>query len=222
MRLLVAANDSSLGISLKRLIEDAGFTVDFAAAADGADAGLRMHRYDAVVLDAALPADALLQGWRQRDDATPVVVLLHPGPPAERIRLFELGADDCIVRPFDLLELCARLRALIRRSGFTNGERLAFGNLQLLRHDRVASVEGRRVDLTNREFWILEALLRNRDRLLSRRQLEESLYGQGDQVESNAIEVHIHHLRRKLGSELIQTVRGVGYRLVAQDVDAPD
>jgi DNA-binding response OmpR family regulator len=124
-----------------------------------------------------------------------------------------MGADDYLVKPFDLIELSARMRALVRRSAGSAGEILEYGPVRLGRDTRLVTFNGERVELTNKEFWILEALLRNRNRVLSRRQLEETLYGWGDEVESNAVEVHIHHLRRKLGRDLILTVRGVGYRL---------
>jgi DNA-binding response OmpR family regulator len=218
MRVLVAVADAEFTASIRQVLETAGLAVDAAEDRDGADASLRRNHYDAIALDLQISngaGESLLQALRARNDRTPVLVLTGACPVAERVRLLDLGADDYLLKPVDVIELGARLRALIRRSSTGVAEKLVCGPLQLLRHDRVATVGGKRIDLTNREFWILDALMRNENHSMSRRQLEESLYGWGDEVESNAIEVHIHHLRRKLGAGLIQTVRGVGYQLVA-------
>jgi two-component system, OmpR family, response regulator QseB len=220
MRVLVGEDDALLGASLKRGLEQEGFAVDLAASGGAVDMAMRAHSYDAVTLDLGLPGtdgETLLISWRQRGDRTPVIVLTARGFVLDRVRVLDLGADDYLVKPFDLIELCARLRALVRRSGGAVGEVLECGPLRLTRHTRKVTLDGSRVELTNREFWILEVLMRNRNRLMSRRQIEESLYGWGDEVESNAIEVHIHHLRRKLGPGLIQTVRGVGYQVTVPD-----
>jgi DNA-binding response OmpR family regulator len=224
MRVLVAEDDALLGASVKKGLEQEGFAVDWATDGSAVDLAMRAHQYDAVTLDLGLPGisgETLLRGWRDRDDHTPVIVLTARGFVLDRVRLLDMGADDYLVKPFDLIELCARLRALIRRSGGAVGEVLECGPLQLMRHTRAVTLDGARVELTNREFWILEVLMRNKNRLMSRRQLEESLYGWGDEVESNAVEVHIHHLRRKLGHGLIQTVRGVGYQLVGPGTAEP-
>jgi len=224
MRVLVAEDDVLLGASIKKGLEQEGFAVDWARDGNAVDSAMRAHHYDAVTLDLGMPGmagESLLRGWRERDDHTPVIVITARGFVLDRVRLLDMGADDYLVKPFDLIELCARLRALVRRGGGAVGEILECGPLQLMRHTRVVTLDGERVELTNREFWILEVLLRNKNRLMSRRQLEESLYGWGDEVESNAVEVHIHHLRRKLGQGLIQTVRGVGYQLVAPDTKSP-
>jgi DNA-binding response OmpR family regulator len=218
MRVLVVEDDHMLGESIKAGLEQDGFAVDRVGDANAADTALRATRYDAVTLDLGLPGiggEALLRGQRERNDRTPVIVLTASGFVLDRVRLLDLGADDYLVKPFDLIELCARLRALIRRSGSEAFEVLESGPLRLVRHTRAVTVDGRRVELTNREFRILDALLRNRGWAMSRRQLEESLYGWGDEVESNAIEVHIFNLRRKIGRNLIRTVRGLGYQIVA-------
>jgi DNA-binding response OmpR family regulator len=226
MRVLVAEDDVLLGASIKKGLEQEGFAVDWATDGNAVDSAMRVHQYDAVTLDLGMPGisgESLLRSWRERDDHTPVIVLTARGFVLDRVRLLDLGADDYLVKPFDLVELCARLRALVRRGGGGGiGEVLECGPLRLTRHMRVVTLEGERIELTNREFWILEVLMRNKNRLMSRRQLEESLYGWGDEVESNAIEVHIHHLRRKLGHGLIQTVRGVGYQLVVPDTKGED
>jgi DNA-binding response OmpR family regulator len=224
MRVLVAEDDVLLGASIKKGLEQEGFAVDWATDGNAVDSAMRVHHYDAVTLDLGMPGisgESLLRGWRERDDHTPVIVITARGFVLDRVRLLDMGADDYLVKPFDLIELCARLRALVRRTGGAGGEVLVCGPLQLMRDTRVVTLDDVRIELTNREFWILEALLRNKNRLMSRRQLEESLYGWGDEVESNAVEVHIHHLRRKLGHQLIQTVRGVGYQLVEPGAKSP-
>jgi DNA-binding response OmpR family regulator len=219
MRTLLIEDDPLLGPAIKRGLEQDGFAVDLVADGHAADAAVLSHAYDVIVLDLGLPrveGDTLLRAWRARDDTTPVIVLTARGFVMDRVRLLDMGADDYLVKPFDLIELCARMRALVRRSAGAAADVLEHGPIRLARDSRTVTFNGSRVDLTNKEFSILEALLRNRNRVLSRRQLEESLYGWGDEVESNAVEVHIHHLRRKLGRDLIATVRGVGYRLTPE------
>jgi two-component system, OmpR family, response regulator QseB len=216
MRVLVAEDDVLLGQAIKLGLEQEGFAVDWVTQGGAADAAARAHAYDAITLDLGLPdmnGEALVQGWRESDQRTPVIVLTARGFVFDRVRLLDLGADDYLVKPFDLIELCARLRALVRRGVAASDAYLECGAVRLMRDTRSVTKDGKRIDLTNREFWILEALLRNRNRVVSRPQLEETLYGWGEEVESNAVEVHIHHLRRKLGPDLIQTVRGVGYQV---------
>jgi DNA-binding response OmpR family regulator len=219
MRVLVAEDDRFLGSSIRSGLVQEGFAVDWVMNGNAADTALRSASYDAITLDLGLPGiagEALLRGLRDRNDRTPVIVLTAAGFVLDRVRLLDLGADDYMVKPFDLIELCARLRALIRRSGGDVGEVISCGALTLARHTRTVTVSGKRVDLTNREFWVLEALLRNRQWVVSRRQIEEALYGWGDEVESNSVEVHIFNLRRKIGRGLIKTVRGVGYQVVPE------
>lgn len=216
MRVLIVEDDPLLGASTAKGLELDGFAVDWRADGPEANEALIAQTYDAIVLDLNLPSttgEQLLHQWRERGDFTPVLVLTARGFVLDRVRLLNLGADDYLVKPFDLLELCARLRALGRRQGGRNDIMLQYGPLLLSRSEHIASWNGQRVELTKREYRILETLLRNRDRVLSRSQLEESLYGFGEEIESNAIEVHIHNLRRKLAKDLIATVRGMGYRL---------
>jgi DNA-binding response OmpR family regulator len=218
MRVLIVEDDPLLGASTAKGLELEGFAVDWRTDGPDADAAVIAQRYDAVVLDLNLPTlsgEDLLHRWRERADFTPVLVLTARGFVLDRVRLLNLGADDYLVKPFDLLELSARLRALGRRQGARDDLVVQFGPLRLSRSEHVASWNNVRVELTKREYRILETLLRNRDRVLSRRQLEESLYGFGEGIDSNAIEVHIHNLRHKLARDLIETVRGLGYRLNA-------
>lgn len=216
MRVLIVEDDPMLGASTAKGLQLEGFAVDLRADGPSADAALVAQKYDAIVLDLGLPGmtgEQLLHGWRERSDFTPVIVITARGFVLDRVRLLNLGADDYLVKPFDLIELSARLRALGRRQSGRGDVMLECGPLLLSRSEHVATWNGTRVDLTKREYRILETLLRNRDRILSRKQLEESLYGFGEEVESNAIEVHVHNLRRKLARGIIETVRGAGYRL---------
>jgi two-component system, OmpR family, response regulator QseB len=213
---LLIVDDLVLGPALKHGLEQEKLAVDLVADYQSADAAVQARRYDVVVLDFALPGTqdaALLRIWRARGETTPVIVLTARAFVADRVRLLDMGADDYLVKPFELIELSARIRALVRRAANRGGETLEFGPVQLAPDNRKVTLHGADVDLTNREFLLLEALLRNRSRVLTRRQLEDLLYGRDEEVESNAVEVHIHHLRRKLGRNLIETVRGVGYRL---------
>jgi len=216
LRILIVEDDPSLGPATAHGLELEGFAVDLRSDGNGANAAMVAQKYDVIVLDLGLPGisgEELLRGWRERSDHTPVLVLTARGFLLDRVRLLNLGADDYLVKPFDLLELSARLRALARRNSGQDETMLSFGPLLLSRSEHIAMWSGARVELTKREYRILDTLLRNRDRVLSRKQLEEALYGWGEEVESNAIEVHVHNLRRKLSRELIETVRGAGYRL---------
>jgi DNA-binding response OmpR family regulator len=216
MQALLIVDDLVLGPALKHGLEQEKLKVDLVVDYQSADAAVQAQRYDVIVLDFALPGvqdAALLRVWRARGETTPVIVLTARTFVTDRVRLLDMGADDYLVKPFELIELSARIRALVRRAANRGGETLEFGPVRLAPDSRKVTLHGEDVELTNREFLVLEALMRNRSRMLSRRQLEELLYGRDEEVESNAIEVHIHHLRRKLGRNLIETVRGVGYRL---------
>ena len=216
LRLLLIEDDVPLGSSTKTGLEQEGYFVDWVHDAEAADRALTTHIYDAAILDLGLPGtdgEALLRAWRARGDRTAVVVLTGRGYVMDRVRLLNLGADDYLVKPIDLSELDARVRAVVRRAVDTGGAPLQVGQLQLIPASQAVIWRGQPVIVTSKEYCLLEALVRNRNRVLTRRQLEDALYGWGDDVESNAVEVHIHHLRRKLGRDLIQTVRGAGYGL---------
>jgi DNA-binding response OmpR family regulator len=216
VRILIVEDDPALGPSTRRGLELEGFAVDLRTNGAAAHAALATQEYDVIVLDLGLPGESgedLLRRWREHGEYTPVLILTARGFVLDRVRLLNLGADDYLVKPFDLLELGARLRALGRREGGRNGVMLECGPLLLSRSEHVAVWSGTRVELTKREYRILDTMLRNRDRVHSRKQLEEALYGWGEEVDSNAVEVHVHNLRRKLSREIIETVRGAGYRL---------
>jgi DNA-binding response OmpR family regulator len=178
--------------------------------------------YTAAVLDLGLPLkDGLdvLQALRARKISTPVLVLTARDAVPDRIRGLDLGADDYVVKPVDLHELGARLRSLVRRSHGQMQDVLQCGAVLLEPAARRVSLNGESVALSTREFDLLHVLMLNADRVMSREQLEQQLYSWGYEVESNAIEVHIHHLRRKLHPDVIQTVRGVGYTMLrSQDL----
>ena len=217
MRILLAEDDPMLGDGLQAGLRQQGFQVDWVRDGEAAERELASGVYAAGVLDLGLPRKDgmdVLQSLRQRKVTTPVLVLTARDAVPERIRGLDLGADDYVVKPVDLFELGARLRSLVRRSHGQVQESLRCGGVRLDTAARQVSLNGEAVVLSTREFDLLHALMRSAGRVLSREQLEEQLYSWGHEVESNAIEVHIHHLRRKLQPELIQTVRGVGYTVL--------
>lgn len=217
MRILLAEDDPLLGDGLRAGLRQLGFQVDWVRDGDAAERELRTQAYTAAVLDLNLPRQdglAVLSAIRQARMTTPVLVLTARDTVFERIRGLDLGADDYVIKPVDLHELAARLRALVRRAHGQPQECLRARNVTLDPAARTASQAGTTVPLSTREFDLLHALMLNADRVLSREQLEQHLYSWGKEVDSNAIEVHIHNLRRKLGNGLIHTVRGVGYMLV--------
>ena len=216
MRILLAEDDPLLGDGLRAGLRQQGFHVDWVRDGEAAERELRAEPYAAAVLDLGLPRkDGLevLAALRRDAIAIPVLVLTARDAVPDRIRGLDLGADDYVVKPVDLDELAARLRALVRRAHGQPQESLSAMDVILDPAARSVRQAGERVTLSAREFDLLHALMLNAGRVLSREQLEQRLYSWGQEVDSNAVEVHIHHLRRKLGAALIQTVRGVGYVL---------
>jgi two-component system OmpR family response regulator/two-component system response regulator QseB len=214
MRILLAEDDPLLGDGLRAGLRQLGFQVDWVRDGVAAERELASGDYAAAVLDLGLPQkDGLdvLQALRTRKIATPVLVLTARDAVPDRIRGLDLGADDYVVKPVDLHELGARLRSLVRRSHGQMQDTLRCGALLLEPAARQVTLDGGVVALSTREFDLLHVLMLNAGRVMSREQLEQKLYSWGYEVESNAIEVHIHHLRRKLNPDVIQTVRGVGY-----------
>ncbi|HMV01296.1 MAG TPA: winged helix-turn-helix domain-containing protein [Rhodocyclaceae bacterium] len=222
MRLLIVEDDPLLGDALQAGMTQSGFAVDWVTdgvAAEAALAGELAARYEAVVLDLGLPRrDGLtvLRGLRSRGCRLPVLVLTARDAVEDRIAGLDSGADDYCLKPFDMGELAARLRALIRRSEGQPTPVLEASGVRLDPASHAVSVDGQSVELAAKEFALLHALLLNAGRVLSRSQLEERLYSWNDETGSNTVEVYIHHLRRKLGKDLIRTIRGVGY-LVRKD-----
>jgi DNA-binding response OmpR family regulator len=221
MRILLVEDDRLLGSSTRQGLEQDGFVVDWVTEGSSAATATSVQRYDVIVLDLGLPGvsgDQLLRSWRAHRERTPVVVLTARGLVADRVSMLEAGADDYLIKPFDLLELCARIRAVTRRAVGESGAAFECGDLRLFPGPRIVTWRGNRIEVTGTEFCLLETLLRNRNRVLTRRQLEEALHGWGDDSQSNSIEVHIHHLRRKISRDLIQTIRGAGYCLTHERV----
>ncbi|WP_076999749.1 winged helix-turn-helix domain-containing protein [Variovorax sp. KK3] len=217
MRILLAEDDHLLGDGLRAGLQQLGFQVDWVRDGRAAEHELLAHPYAAAVLDLSLPVkDGLdvLAAMRQARVLLPVLVLTARDAVSDRVRGLDLGADDYVVKPVDLQELAARLRALVRRSHGQPQECLAAHDVVLDPAARAVHKAGAPVTLSIREFDLLHTLMLNAGRVLSREQLEQQLYSWGREVESNTIEVHVHRLRRKLGNALIQTVRGVGYVLM--------
>jgi DNA-binding response OmpR family regulator len=223
MRILLAEDDTILGDGLRAGLRQLGFQVDWVRDGLVAERELISGDYAAAVLDLGLPSkDGLdvLQAVRDKKITTPVLVLTARDAVPDRIRGLNLGADDYVIKPVDLNELGARVRALVRRSHGQMQDVLQCGGLILDRGARQSSFNGEAVVLSTREFDLLYVLMLNAGRVMSRDQLEQQLYSWGYEVESNTIEVHIHHLRKKISSEIIQTVRGVGYTILkVNDVD---
>lgn len=214
MRILLAEDDALLGDGLRAGLRQLGFQVDWVRDGAAAERELRADPYAAAVLDLGLPLrDGMdvLAAVRRAGITLPVLVLTARDAVPDRIRGLDVGADDYVVKPVDLNELAARLRALVRRSHGQPRERLAAHGVELDAAARTVTRAGEAIVLSTREFDLLQVLMLNAGRVMSREQLEQQLYSWGQEVESNAIEVHIHHLRRKMGPALIQTVRGVGY-----------
>ena len=216
MRVLVIEDDPLLGDALAVGLKQRGFEADWVQDGRDAQTALGAEAFAAIVLDLGLPGLSgleLLRSERARGNKVPVLILTARDAVQDRITGLDSGADDYVVKPTDLDELAARLRALVRRSKGEPAALLRVGPLVLDPAARTVRRDGQAVDLQPREFTLLQELMLNAGRVLSREQLEQRLYSWGKEVESNAVEVHVHHLRRKLGAALIQTVRGVGYML---------
>jgi len=214
MRILLAEDDWLLGDGIQAGLRALGFQVDWVRDGLAVERELRAQTYAAVVLDLGLPhRDGLevLAALRSEGNAVPVLILTARDAVGQRVRGLDSGSDDYVVKPADLHELAARLRALIRRAHGQPHDRLNVQDVSLDPAARQVEQGGRPVITSAREFDLLHALMLNAGRVLSREQLEQHLYSWGQEIESNAIEVHVHHLRRKLGTSVIQTVRGVGY-----------
>ena len=218
MRLLMVEDDFLFGTALHKSLLRAGYAVDWIQTAAAVSAALRSADYDCVLLDLNLPdgsGEDSLKRVRDRTPGLPVIAITARGGVLDRIRLLGLGADDYLVKPVDLAEVNARVRAVTRRTQQAQGGLgvLTHGALQLQPARRSATWMGKVVPLTNREFWLLETLVRKKNQILSRERLEETLYGWGEEIDSNAVEVYIHHLRHKFSPTLIKTERGLGYQL---------
>jgi two-component system OmpR family response regulator/two-component system response regulator QseB len=222
MRILVVEDDPLLGDALRTGLRQRGFDADWVQDGVAAGLALRTDAFAAVVLDIGLPrldGMELLRRERGRGSKVPVLLLTARDAVEDRVRGFDTGADDYVVKPVDLDELAARLRALVRRSRGEPAPVLEVGALRVDPAARTVDFRGRRIELKAKEFNLLQEFVLNAGRVLSREQIEGRLYAWGDEVESNTVEVHIHHLRRKLAPALIRTVRGVGYVLPREHDD---
>jgi DNA-binding response OmpR family regulator len=216
MRILLVEDDAMVGKAMRRGLADAGFAVDWVTDGRAAELALDNGVYDLAVLDLNIPKKdgmAILYTLRAIGNSMPVLVASARDTVRDRIQALEAGSDDYVLKPFDLDELVARVRALLRRSAGTGSPVLKFGSLVLDPVRKVVMRGAETIDLSAKEFAILEALMQRPGAVLSRAQLEDSVYGWADTVGSNAIEVHLHYLRKKLGAATIKNVRGVGYRV---------
>ena len=216
MRLLLAEDDRMIGASIERGLKQDGFAVDWVQDGRAVELALAENVHDLLVLDLGLPRKEgldVLRAMRRRGDARPVLIVTARDAVSDRVAGLDAGADDYLVKPFALTELAARIRALLRRSAGRAEPVVAYGDIELHPDTREIRVRGEPVALSAREFALLEALLARPGAVLSRAQLEEKLYGWNEEVESNAVEVHIHALRKKLGADAIRNVRGVGWMI---------
>lgn len=226
MRILIVEDDALLGDGIASGLRSLGFVVDWMRDGDAAERALAVAPYDAIVLDLGLPGRdglACLARWRQRGDPVPVLILTARDALESRVDGLDAGADDYLVKPVALEELAARLRAVGRRTRGRPESVWRHGALAYRPAARAATWQGVGVELTAREALLLELFLANPGRVLSRQQIQDKLYGWGEEIESNALEVYVHHLRRKFSPRLVRTVRGLGYALGPEETpeDAP-
>lgn len=216
MRLLLVEDDASLAAGLSLALRDKGFAVNHVARGDHALHAVQTDAPDLMILDLGLPdmdGFEVLRKLREAHSTIPVLILTARDATSDKVAGLDLGADDYLAKPFDIDELDARLRAMSRRLGGATASILSIGDLRLNLATRELTRGEERIELSRREYALLRALLENRGKVLTRETLEGKLYAWGEEVASNALEVHIHHLRRKLGTDLIKTVRGIGYSL---------
>ncbi|HVK55629.1 MAG TPA: response regulator transcription factor [Burkholderiales bacterium] len=216
MRILLVEDDELLASGLLLALQRAHYLVERVEDGNNAIRALADNSFTLMILDLGLPGldgAEVLKAIRVKGNTIPVLILSARDATKDRIRGLDLGADDYLVKPFDLDELLARIRVLERRRGGLPVNQLKFGGLELDLSSFTVSWKGQPVELHRREFMLLKHLIENPQRVFSRAQLEESLYGWGDGVESNTIDVHVHHLRKKISPEVIKTIRGVGYRI---------
>lgn len=221
MRILLIEDDALLGDALFAGLKQAGHAVDWVRDGISADLAILNENYGALVLDLGLPKKCgldVLRQMRKSDNGTPVLILTARDMVEDRIAGLDAGADDYLVKPFDMGELQARLRAMLRRSGGQSTPLIQAAGISLDPAAHKVMCEGKDVELSGREFTLLHALMLNAGRALSKGQLEQHLYAWGEEIGSNTIEVFIHHLRRKLGTKRIHTMRGIGY-VVPKDIE---
>ncbi|MGC8520576.1 MAG: response regulator [Steroidobacteraceae bacterium] len=216
MRLLLVEDDAMIGEAIRAGLRRDGFTVDWVHDGQTAEQVLKTESFDLLLLDLGLPRKAglpVLSDLRARGDALPVIILTARDAVSDRVQGLDAGADDYLVKPFDLDELSARIRALLRRKSGQTAPAIEHLGVILTPAEHTVQRDGQDIALSPKEFALLQLLMERPGTILSRERIEERLYGWGEEVESNAVEVHVHSLRRKLGADFILTVRGVGYRV---------
>lgn len=218
MRLLLVEDDPMIGESIKEGLLGDGYAVDWLRDGQAAELALSTVDYDLLLLDLGLPRKQgmdVLHALRNRGNELPVLILTARDSTADRVAGLDAGADDYLVKPFDLDELLARIRALLRRRVARTRSRIVHGGVTLDLASHEVQLDGAPVKLSSREFSVLRALLDNPGSVVSKAQLEEKLYGWDAEVESNTVDVYVHHLRKKFGPDFIKNVRGVGYKIPA-------
>ena len=216
MRILLAEDDCSQAESIKSWLEMDGYSVDWVERGDHAILAIEQHQYDCILLDRGLPkatGDDILKNIRAKQFHVPVIFLTAKDSIQDRVDGLDLGANDYLVKPFSLEELSARLRSQLRQMQVTNTNTIHFSNLALDITSKQVKLNGVVVELTANEYKILYKLMQNPTHTVTKEQLQESLYAWGEEIESNAIEVFIYQIRKKIGSQYIKTVRGLGYRM---------
>jgi len=216
VRILLVEDDKAIGGAVRDHIRADSHAVDWATSLAAARAHADVATYGLILLDLQLPDGngiAFLQEMRRRSDATPVIILTARDQISDRIEGLNAGADDYLVKPFDLGELSARIHAVARRMGTRAHPEIRFGQAEVRPAERIARFNGKPVELTAREWAVLDCLTTRQGSIVSKSQMEDALYEFGAEVESNAVEVYVSRLRKKLGREVITTVRGIGYRL---------
>lgn len=219
MRILLVEDDALLGDGVCAGLRRDDNTVDWVKNGETALSAIAETQYDCVILDIGLPKMSgldVLQHVRKSDNVVPVLILTAQDGIDDRVKGLDAGADDYVVKPFEFAELCARLRALTRRTRGKASERIRYKDINIDTSAHYVEYKGKPVELSRREYTLLIEMITNQGRVLSRQHLEQKLYSWGDEIESNTIEVYIHHLRKKLYSDLIKTVRGIGY-IVAKE-----
>ncbi len=214
MRVLLVEDDAQLGDGLKAALKQEGYAVDWATDGEEGDLALRTEPYDIVVLDLGLPHKTgleVLEELRKRGSDVPVLILTAQDTSKDRVLGLDLGADDYMTKPFNIDELCARIRSILRRAHGRAAPLLTHGDVEMDVAGRTVTLAGQTVEISAKEFAVLHQLLENQGRVMSKGRLEESMYDWESELESNAVEVYVHHLRKKLGKDLIRTIRGVGY-----------
>lgn len=219
MRILLVEDDALLGDGVCAGLRRDDNSVDWVKNGETALSAIAETQYDCVILDIGLPKMSgldVLQHIRESDNTVPVLILTAQDDISDRVKGLDAGADDYMIKPFEFAELCARLRALTRRTRGKASETIRYKKITIDTSAHTVEYDDRPVELTKREYTLLIEMITNQGRVLSRHHLEQKLYSWGDEIESNTIEVYIHHLRKKLYSELIKTVRGIGY-IVAKE-----